>query len=186
MWSDSQLLAMHKAPVDAGVIPHFFLTEEQDPDATKREGRPVSKSVEMIEILIPANPKTKPVYRVRDEHREKYADAYAKCKAKQEQRPDGTPLEQWPYLSRLRVMELKAINIYTVEQLAGLSDQQLQKVGSDGLEIQKRARQFLQPEGATLKEVRAENLALKDRLAAAEAAIAQLQGIKSNKKAADE
>ena len=175
MWSDQDLMQIHKAPADAGVFPHFYTTVQEDPEASKKEGRPVFREVEMIALEIPANPKTRPVYRVKDEHRAKYADAYKRFRAGLEARPDGTPLEEWPYLTKLRVAELKALQVYTVEQIAGLSDTQLQKVGSDGLEIQKRAKQFLQPEGATVKELRAENRGLAEEIAQLKGIVAQLQ-----------
>lgn len=176
MWSDAELLQMHRAKPDAGVFPHFFTKVETDEEATKREGRPVCKEVEYIELIIPANPKTKPVYRVTRQYREKYAEAYKRFKAGQEARPDGTPLEEWPFLTKLRCAELKAMHVYTVEQLAGLSDTQLQKLGSDALDLQKRAKQFLQPESATVKELRAVERQQAAEIAELKAQMAQLRG----------
>lgn len=46
-------------------------------------------------------------------------DAFRSSK---EQTPDGMPIEMWPPLDKKRVYELKAAKIFTVEQIASLTD----------------------------------------------------------------
>jgi predicted transcriptional regulator len=41
----------------------------------------------------------------------------------------GTPIEQWPLISRSQADELKGIKFRTVEDVANCSDQQLQRIG---------------------------------------------------------
>ena len=40
------------------------------------------------------------------------------------------PLEQWPLMNKADVMMVKGLNIYTVEQLAGLGDNSLTWLGA--------------------------------------------------------
>ena len=41
----------------------------------------------------------------------------------------GTPIEQWPLVTRSQADELKGIKFRTVEDVANCSDQQLQRIG---------------------------------------------------------
>ena len=41
----------------------------------------------------------------------------------------GTPLEQWPQVTRSQADELRGLKFHTVESIADCSDQQLQRIG---------------------------------------------------------
>ena len=41
----------------------------------------------------------------------------------------GTPLDQWPQVSRSQAEELRGLKFHTVESIADCSDQQLQRIG---------------------------------------------------------
>src|ERR1700674_1234177 len=102
--------------------PRFFLHDEQDQLATEQQGRPIFKSEERVEIIMPGNPLTRPVQRVTDEHRQKWPEQYKAFKQGQEMSVEGTPLEQWPILKRAQVLELKALGHLTVEHVATMDD----------------------------------------------------------------
>ena len=76
----------------------------------------------MVEILTPGDPKATPVRKVTDGLREKYRQYYDLWKRNQTMAPIGTPLEVWPEMTPALVLQLKSINVFTVEQLAGLAD----------------------------------------------------------------
>ncbi|MEH7838012.1 hypothetical protein V7796_20365 [Rhizobium laguerreae] len=63
--------------------------------------------------------------------KQRFSDAYKRFKegAAAREQLTGTPLSQWPYLKPSQIKELEAVNIYTVEQLAALSDTVKQKIG---------------------------------------------------------
>lgn len=67
-------------------------------------------------------------------------------KAQKEQIPDGTPIEMWPPLDKKRVFELKGIKIFTVEQLAALTDATGPNIGLDWRKMRDQANAFLKPE----------------------------------------
>jgi hypothetical protein len=55
----------------------------------------------------------------------------------------GTPLDEWSQVSRSRGAELKAMNIFTVEELADVQDSQLPKMGMGAREEREKAKAFI-------------------------------------------
>lgn len=56
----------------------------------------------------------------------------------------GTPLFEWPLIDMAQAESLKAMHVYTVEQLAGLEGQALQNVGMGAQALQQKARAWLE------------------------------------------
>jgi hypothetical protein len=123
-------------------FPRFHMEAVEDPLASAAAGRPIFHEEERVEIIMPGNPNS-PVFRVTDEHRQEWPDAYERFRKGLDFSVDGTPLEQWNILGRKHVLELKALDIHTVEQCAKLSDIAIQKIGMGGLEIRKLAAAYL-------------------------------------------
>jgi hypothetical protein len=136
----------------------------QDELASAREGRPIFKNEERVEIFLPGNPHTMPVHRVNDDHRNRWPREYELFRQGMEQTAEGTPIEEWPVVNRAQVMELRSLGIQTIEEIANLSDIACQKaMGLQGLRI--KARVFLddaaamaltEQQGAELEKQRAE------------------------------
>lgn len=72
---------------------------------------------------------------------EPYYEAWLKG---QEEPEDGTPLSAWPGLTRGQADALKAINIRTVEDLAMLTDAQLESVGMGARALRAKALVFVE------------------------------------------
>lgn len=123
-------------------IPRFHMEPVEDPVASASAGRPIFAQQERVQIIQPGNPNS-PVFRVTDEHRNRWPEHYKRFRAGEEVTADGTPLEQWPFLKRNHVLELKAIGIHTVEQCAGLSDLAVQNIGMGGRSIRENANAYL-------------------------------------------
>jgi hypothetical protein len=139
--------------------PRFFIESVQDAAASVQAGRPIFRDEERVEIIMPGNPYTRPVQRVSDEHREKWAKQYAAFKAGLTFSADGTPLEEWPRLRRSQVMELKALGFVTVEQVAKMDDHAIQRVGMGGRQLCDLAKAFLDDaaRAATVERLADEN-----------------------------
>lgn len=133
--------------------PRFFMDAQQDEAATAAAGRPIFKQRELVQILQPGSP-NQPVFEVTDEYRNRWPEQYAAFKRGEEMSVEGTPLEQWPVLNRQMVMELKALQIYTVEQCAALSDLAVQKIGLGGRAIRDRALAYLDDAAAVALQER--------------------------------
>jgi hypothetical protein len=85
-------------------------------------------NVEYVNILTPGDPKSVPRHKVTDIHRQMYKPWYDAWKQGQVMAPVGTPLEMWPILTPAMVHTLKAVNIFTVEQLAGVADSNIHRI----------------------------------------------------------
>jgi hypothetical protein len=55
----------------------------------------------------------------------------------------GWQLEEWPDLTEDQVRQLKFLRFYTVEQIAGANDTQIQGIGMGGLGLREKARKAL-------------------------------------------
>ena len=150
-------------------IPRFHFHAKEDSVATAAAGRPIFVQEERVQFIQPGNP-NQPVEVVTDEHRQRWPDQYAAFKRGEEKAVDGTPLEQWPVLSRTHVLELKAMGIVSVEQCAALSDLAVQKIGLGGRKIRELAEAYLDDAKAM-----AITTAAVDRAEKAEALAASLQ-----------
>ena len=126
-----------------GVYPRFFIDSVQDPVASEREGRPIFRDKERVEIIIAGNQYTKPIENVNDEHRQRWPKEYAAFKDGIELSPEGTPIEEWPILKRSQILELKALGFKTVEHIRDMSDQAIQRVGMGGRRLKELADVFL-------------------------------------------
>lgn len=117
-------------------IPKFFIKAIKN-----RNGQYVN--VEFAEIITPGDPKATPVRKVTDGLRMKYREHYEHWKRTQTMAPVGTPLEMWPEMTPAMVHQLKASNIFTVEQLAGIADANLGNIPF-GKTIRNKAQAWLQ------------------------------------------
>lgn len=106
------------------------------------EGRPIYEEQEYIHVIVPGDSKTTVDCPVDDTFRMRFEKQYSKFKKGIEQAVEGTPLEMWPQMSVGLCAELKAMNITTVEQLAGLDDGKAQRImGSH--DLRRKAQMFL-------------------------------------------
>ena len=124
-----------------------------DKAASAKEGRPIFVGRPYIKIMVPADPKSLVDRPLKDEDKKRFPAAFHRY-TQRDRTVDGTPLREWPYLTATRLMELHALHIFTVEQLAALEEPG--RIGMDGHELKKRAAQFLQPPDHVEQELLAE------------------------------
>ena len=92
------------------VQPRFHIEPIVDEVASASAGRPIYRNEERVQFIMPGSP-NQPVFRVTDEHRQRWGEAYAAFKRGEATATEGTPLEQWPILTRAQVLEMKALGI---------------------------------------------------------------------------
>lgn len=138
-------------------FPRFHLRAEQNNFKSEQEGRPIFDDIEFVEIISPGQSKSIPIEIVNKEHRERWPAQYEAFKKGLDIALEGTPLEQWPILTPGLVQSFKALNIKTVEHLAGVDDGALQNLGLGAREFRNKARDFLEnaKTGAPLERERA-------------------------------
>jgi hypothetical protein len=131
------------------------------PNRTKSlaEGRPVFDDVEVCEIrapgmkdvkVFPANTFARWVVdretgeQVAQSYAERFRHQYQQFKAKATQTKSGTPLEFATFLSDGRRAELRAQNVYTIEQLATIEGTELSNLGPGGREMKNNAVAYIE------------------------------------------
>jgi hypothetical protein len=148
----------------------FYMGAVQNAVKTKAEGRPIFDDLEHISIRKPgSHDEIKRVARLDDKTRFRLHYEAFKARVSQESL-SGTPLVEWTGVTRSQVEELKWLNMTSVEQLAGCSDQNCQSMRGL-LTLKQKALAYLEAsEGSVeIEELRAANAALMARLEALEA-----------------
>ncbi len=107
---------------DKKLLVKFYIKPRQDRAKTLEEGRPFFKDTEYIDIRIPGD-RAGGVSRVAtDRDKKRFPEHYDRFKQRVEEPLDGTPLSEWPLVTRSQVEEFAFHNIKTVEHLAGMAD----------------------------------------------------------------
>lgn len=129
-----------------GIYAQFTLEPVEQAFKSQAAGRPIFEDREFIRIVI-AGDKNSEVYREATENdKERFHEIYRRFKDGMKDREQiiGTPLSQWPLLKPSQIREFEAINIFTVEQLAALSDTMKQNIGMGANELVAAAKAFLE------------------------------------------
>ena len=144
---------------------------------SKEEGREVGSEQDFVMIICPGQPKTEVRRKASEQDKMQYAQEWSAYQQGKENQIAGTPIELLPGLAHGMADALKAIYIYSIEQMAGLPDLSLQKVGMGGADIRERARAYLNKTSAEttalrqqLAEMQAEMEAMREQMAAAQSA----------------
>lgn len=166
--------------------PRFYTEPMQNRALSDKEGRPIFESKSFIELRHPGDRSYSFIEEIdengmgmarRDiggqmigaDYAERFPKEYAAFKKGEARALSGTPLDEWSPISRTRAAELKASNIFTVEEYADVQDGMLSKLGMGAREEREKARTFLAAskaganEGALASEV-AQLRALVERL----------------------
>lgn len=107
---------------DRALAVKFYFRPVQDREATEREGRPIFKEREYVEIRIPGDQGTVLDTPVTDMERQRFRGAYSAFKAGNAEQVVGTPLAEVPWITRSQVEELAHLQVRSLEQLSELSD----------------------------------------------------------------
>lgn len=143
----------------------FYMKTRQDNFKSEKEGRPIFYEVPYIRILTPGNQLSIIDTPAQDHHKQRFPlqwQAFMNSQGEGDQ-IIGTPLDQWPGLSRSRAEELKAVKFFTVEQVANASDQQIQSLGMDSHQLRMKAQAFIRAASdSALEQRQAAEIARKD------------------------
>lgn len=166
---------------DGLALPHFKREAVKDEEKSEAAGRPIYEDRDFVEFRHPGELKTKQVCEVTksrlqqwrdDKEKQAYVAAYNRWKETQENTVEGTPLTEWPRMTRSRVMELREAGIVTVEQLASLGADVVDKFKLT--KDQQAAQIFLKPENEAVRDLKKENRKLESEVEEMKAQLAQL------------
>lgn len=144
-----------------GTMPVFFYTR-QVPNTfkSKQEGRPIFDEVVFIKKLIPGDSTFTYDQPMKEGQQEEYAVEWQRFLQKKSVESSGTPLDVWPELTDGQRAEFRALNIFTVEQFAGLPDSAGSKIM--GLNhLREQARLFISRSKNVADDARSSEMAAK-------------------------
>lgn len=154
----------------------FYNDAQEDPAQTRLAGRPIFTDVEMVRVKIVGDPKSSIIAPAHSSpsrdpetgqpmtYAQKFPEHYRYFKDNRDQQSAaGTPLTEVPWLTAAKRAELKALNIYTVEGLAGLDGTLLQRIGMGARELKNKAQAWLDlAAGSAVESKMATELAARD------------------------
>ena len=165
----------------------FFMLTQDDPAATVQAGHAVFRDVPHARWWkrgINSNSTQCPISRLP----RLYPHIWHACEARYQawskgydDPQEGTPLRQWPGIGRGQAETLRGLHIFTVEELAQVTDAGLDRVGMGARQLRERARAWLSAAQDTgraaerIAQVEAENSRLKAALAQQAADVAELR-----------
>lgn len=158
----------------------FYVRPIKDNFKSEKEGRPVFFDQVWVKILTPGNALNiidAPAIK-QDEIR--FPRQWAQFKnSTSPVQISGTPVDQWPAVTRSQAEELKGAKFYTVEQIAGCSDLQVQSMGMGGYTLRERAKAFLASasQTANAQADAAEKARLQEQLDAQKKELAALRAL---------
>jgi hypothetical protein len=160
--------AMGQAPRE-NLSVRFYVEPMQNEQKTVAAGRPIFEDTAMVEIRVPGQ--TDVIrHPVTDEDIKRFPALYKAFLERRDQTAvEGTPLREWPSVTRAQAEELIAVGIRTVEHLAGAPDTSIQRLGPL-MGLRQKARDWLAAakDNSVLSKLRSENDDLRARLTACE------------------
>jgi hypothetical protein len=116
---------------DARLAVQFYKKSMKQEDASNEAGRPIFKEFDFVRIMIPGDNLTEIDTYAQESHKQRFPRQWAHYQNQMSDHLDivGTPLDQWPQVTRSQAEELRGLKFHTVESIADCSDQQLQRIG---------------------------------------------------------
>jgi hypothetical protein len=117
---------------DSKLQVRFYKRPVQQEAETQAAGRPIYKEFDFVHICVAGDTLTEIDTYVLNNHKTRFPIQWANYQnriGKDDQEIVGTPVSEWPLVSKSQAEELRAMKFYTVESIAGASDQQLQRMG---------------------------------------------------------
>ena len=155
-------------PDDALVV-EFYLRPVQNIFQSSKQGRPIFDDVIFVRINVPGLKEMQVDTIARSDHKQRFPRQWAHFEnvTKGDAREIGTPLAEWPILTRSQAEEFRALKFFTVESIANAADSHIGNLGMIGgmspHALREKARAFLQAATDTaLPQHQAEELAKRD------------------------
>jgi hypothetical protein len=110
----------------------FYKRPVQQEQETLEAGRPIYKEFDFVHICVAGDTLTEIDTYALNSHKLRFPIQWARYQNRigsEDQEVVGTPVSEWPLVSKSQAEELRAMKFYTVEAIANASDQQLQRMG---------------------------------------------------------
>jgi len=134
---------MPQPNLESNVFVEFYTDAVHMKARSEQEGRPIYEDRPHVRIIIPGDTSNIIETLAKEEHKRKYPEAWKRFQTTEATGHTGTALEQWPQITRSQVKEAKYYEVHTVEQMAGLSDAHIAKLGMGFSDLRAKAQAFL-------------------------------------------
>jgi hypothetical protein len=117
---------------DSRLQVRFYKRPVQQEAETLEAGRPIYKEFDFVHICVAGDTLTEIDTYALASHKTRFPIQWANYQnrlGKDDVEVVGTPVSEWPLVSKSQAEELRAMKFYTVESIANASDQQLQRMG---------------------------------------------------------
>jgi hypothetical protein len=101
----------------------FYTSTELNEAKSLEAGRPVHDEIDLVKIITPGQ-RDSVVSKATYDYQQRFPRQWDQYKRNVSQNGSGTPLSEVSFLTLAQIADLKASNVHTVEQLAGMSDSQ--------------------------------------------------------------
>jgi hypothetical protein len=126
------MLPSDEGNADSRLQVRFYKRAVQQEQETLQAGRPIYKEFDFVHICVAGDSLTEIDTYVTEQHKHRFAIQWAQYQNRvgaDDTQIVGTPVGEWPLVSKSQAEELRAMKFHTVEAIAGASDQQLQRLG---------------------------------------------------------
>lgn len=154
---------------DAALIVEFYDRPVQNNFQSSKQGRPIFEDVAYVRINVPGLKDMLWDMPARSDHQRRFPLQWQHYvnKTKGDAREIGTPIAEWPQLTRSQAEEFRGLKFYTIEAIANASDLNINALGMIGgmnpYVLREKARAFLKTATDTaLPQHQAEELAKRD------------------------
>ena len=134
---------MSNPSLESSVFVEFYTDAVHMKADSEKEGRPIYKDMPHVRIIIPGDTGNIIETLAKEQHKQKYPEAWKRFQTAETTGHTGTQLEHWPQITRSQVKEAKYYEVHTVEQMAGLSDAHVAKLGMGFSDLRAKAKAFL-------------------------------------------
>ena len=117
---------------DSRLQVRFYKRPVQQEQESIDAGRPIFKEFDFVHICVAGDTLTEIDTYAYASHKTRFPIQWANYMNRQganDVEVVGTPVSEWPIVSKSQAEELRALKFHTVEAIAGASDQQLQRMG---------------------------------------------------------
>ena len=125
-------LPSDESNADSRLQVRFYKKPVQQEAESLAAGRPIFKEFDFVHICVAGDTLTEIDTYVLNSHKQRFPIQWAQYQNRvgaDDQEVVGTPVSEWPIVSKSQAEELRALKFHTVESIAGASDQQLQRMG---------------------------------------------------------
>jgi hypothetical protein len=117
---------------DSRLQVRFYKRPVHQEQESLEAGRPIYKEFDFVHICVAGDTLTEIDTYALSNHKQRFPIQWANYQNRlgaNDEEVVGTPVSEWPIVSKSQAEELRAMKFHTVESIAGASDQQLQRMG---------------------------------------------------------